>query len=76
MSFALIVLAKANMISSQLEQPWLTPETQAAFPDFVRRGQGLAVIHAGTSRYEKLPEMNALDRRRVRAASRSVRGDD
>jgi type 1 glutamine amidotransferase len=58
--FSLTVLAKANITSSKIEQPWLTAESSAAFPDYVRRGNGLVVIHAGSSRYEKLPAMNAL----------------
>jgi type 1 glutamine amidotransferase len=58
--FSLTVLAKANITSSKIEQPWLTAESSAAFPDYVRRGNGLLVVHAGSSRYEKLPAMNAL----------------
>jgi type 1 glutamine amidotransferase len=58
--FPLTVLAKANITSSKVAQPWLTPECQQAFPDYVRRGNGLAVIHAGSSRYDPLPAMNAL----------------
>ena len=58
--FPLTVLAKANITSAKSAQPWLTEQTQSAFPDYVRRGNGLAVIHAGSSRYEKLPAMNAL----------------
>jgi uncharacterized protein len=58
--FPLTVLAKANIASSKIVQPWLTQETQSVFPDYVRRGGGLLVIHAGSSRYEKLPAMNAL----------------
>jgi type 1 glutamine amidotransferase len=58
--YPVTVLAKANIISSQVENPWLTTETQQAFSDYVRRGNGLVVIHAGSSRYETLPGMNAL----------------
>jgi type 1 glutamine amidotransferase len=58
--FPLTVLAKANITSSKNENPWLTSEASPAFPDYVRRGNGLVAVHAGTSRYEKLPAMNAL----------------
>jgi type 1 glutamine amidotransferase len=58
--FPVTVLAKANITSSKIERPWLTAETAAAFPDYVRRGNGLLVVHAGSSRYEELPAMNAL----------------
>jgi type 1 glutamine amidotransferase len=58
--FPLTVLAKANLTSSKIDRPWLTPETAQVFPDYVRRGNGLLVVHAGSSRYESLPAMNAL----------------
>lgn len=58
--FPLTVLAKANMQSSKTEEPWLTPKFDRAFTDYVRCGNGLAVIHAGTARYGELPAMNAL----------------
>lgn len=59
-TFPLTVLAKANITSSTKETLWLTPETAPAFPDYVRRGNGLVVVHSGTSRYEQLPAMHAL----------------
>jgi type 1 glutamine amidotransferase len=58
--FPLVILAKANITSSKIKRPWLAAESQHLFPDFVRRGNGLVVIHSGASRYEKLPAMNAL----------------
>ena len=56
----LIILAKANMISSVDEHEWLTAKSQDAFAQFVRRGGGLLVIHGGSSRYEQLPVVNAI----------------
>jgi type 1 glutamine amidotransferase len=50
-----IVLAKANMVSSRDKRPWLTPDSQPALPDHVRRGNSLMVVHAGVSRYDGLP---------------------
>lgn len=58
--FRLMVLAKANMVSSRSEQPWLTGEAGESLAAHIRRGNGLVVIHAGTSRYENLPAMHAL----------------
>src|ERR1019366_4912778 len=58
--FSVVVLAKANLASLTVESPWLTLDSQSAFPDFVQRGNGLVVVHAGTSRYEKLPAMHEL----------------
>lgn len=59
-NFPLTILAKANIASSQIDHPWLHNETGEAFATHIRRGNGLAVIHAGTARYEKLPAMNGL----------------
>jgi type 1 glutamine amidotransferase len=59
-AFPLVVLAKANMTSATVDQPWLREESQCAFPEYVQQGNGLLVIHAGTSRYEKLPAMREL----------------
>ena len=58
--FPLTVLAKANIASSKNNQPWLTEGSAPAFRDYVRCGNGLLAVHSGTSRYEKLPLMNAL----------------
>jgi type 1 glutamine amidotransferase len=59
-TFPLTVLAKANITSSKTADPWLTSETQSVFADYVRRGNGLVVIHAGAARYDTLPVMTAL----------------
>jgi type 1 glutamine amidotransferase len=58
--FRLIVLAKANMVSPADQRPWLVNETQSAFQEQLRRGNGLVVIHAGTSRYSQLPVMHRV----------------
>jgi type 1 glutamine amidotransferase len=55
--FPLVVLAKANITSPTVSSPWLLENTQSAFSDYLRCGNGLVVIHAGTSRYEQLPAM-------------------
>lgn len=58
--FSIAVLAKANMLSAADQRPWLSPGLAAAFRDHVRRGCGLVVIHAGTSRYEQSPGMGEM----------------
>jgi type 1 glutamine amidotransferase len=55
--FSVVVLAKANMISASDQRAWLTPESERAFQNHLRRGHGLLVIHGGTSRYGELPAM-------------------
>jgi type 1 glutamine amidotransferase len=59
-AFAMVLLAKANMISAADQRPWLTPEIEASLLNFVRHGGGLAVMHAGTSRYESSVAMNEM----------------
>ncbi|HEY5346448.1 MAG TPA: ThuA domain-containing protein [Verrucomicrobiae bacterium] len=58
--FPLVILAKSNMVSSTVSTPWLTAESQSAFSDYLQRGHGLLVVHAGTSRYDQLPAINNL----------------
>ncbi len=58
--FPLVVLAKANITSSTTQPPWLTEPWQETFPDFVRRGNGLVVVHGGTCRYENVPSTSDL----------------
>ena len=55
--FSVVVLAKANMISATDERAWLTPDSATAFQNYLRRGNGLLVIHGGTCRYGELPVM-------------------
>jgi uncharacterized protein len=60
MNYSIVVLAKANMISPVDHRPWMTPDMDGAFFNFVRSGGGLVVMHAGTSRYEQWPMMHDL----------------
>jgi len=53
--FSLVVLAKANITSSSVSHPWLTQKSERELPDFVARGNGLVVVHAGTCRYDIAP---------------------
>ena len=57
--FPLVIVAKANHLYATDQRAWLTAEVQPAFPQFVRRGGGLLLVHAGTC-YKDLPEMRGL----------------
>jgi type 1 glutamine amidotransferase len=59
-NFSLVVLAKANLISPTDRREWLTADSPGGLADYVRRGNGLLIIHGGTSRYGGLPAMRAL----------------
>jgi uncharacterized protein len=58
--YRLVVLAKANVISGKDKRPWLAPDLEPAFLDYVRQGNGLLVVHGGIAGYEKLPAMRAM----------------
>jgi len=48
-AYPVVLLTKSNNISSSDRRPWLTPEVQIAFDEYVRRGNGLLAIHSGTA---------------------------
>lgn len=58
--FDLVVLARANIVNGANSRPWLKSDAEHGLVEFVKHGCGLLVIHAGTSRYESLPALNAL----------------
>jgi len=58
--YSLIVLSKSNNVSSSDQSPWMTDETQAAFADYVRRGNGLLAVHSGTAGYLETPLLRSL----------------
>lgn len=49
--YPVVVLAKSNTVSATDHAPWVTPETEAAFGAYVRRGNGLLAIHGGSAGY-------------------------
>ena len=57
--FPLVVVVKANHLCAMDQTPWLTLKTQSAFREFVQRGGGLLLLHAGTC-YKDLPEMRGV----------------
>ena len=58
--YPLMVLAKANQISEIDKRPWVTPEIEKMLLDYVRRGNGLLIVHGGLARYGQLPDLRAL----------------
>lgn len=46
--YPVVLLAKADNISSADWAPWVTPHIEAAFAAYVRKGGGLLVVHSGT----------------------------
>ncbi len=58
--YPLVVLAKSNNISSADETAWMTDETQLAFAEYIRRGNGLLAVHSGTAGYLETPLLRSL----------------
>lgn len=49
--YPVVILARSNTVSPSDTAPWVTPEIEAAFGEYVRRGNGLLAIHGGTAGY-------------------------
>lgn len=58
--YAVVILTKANNISSTDERPWVTKSIQRDFFGFVQNGGGLLVLHSGTADYQKASKLRAL----------------
>ncbi len=58
--YPLTILTKSNNVSANDQAGWMTDATQAAFTDYVRRGNGLLAIHSGTAEYEQMPVLRHL----------------
>lgn len=58
--YPLVVLIKSNNISSSDQTGWMSDELQAAFYDYVCKGNGLLAIHSGTTEYEQKPVLRSL----------------
>lgn len=58
--YPLVILTKTNNMSSTDQTPWVDDETEAAFRDYVRRGNGLLVIHSGSAGYDDKPVLRAV----------------
>ncbi len=58
--YPVVLLTKANNVSAADQTPWVTDEVQTAFRDYVRRGNGLLVIHSGSAGYRDVAGLRAL----------------
>jgi uncharacterized protein len=58
--YPLVILTKSNNVSASDHTDWMTEAVQAAFADYVRKGNGLLAIHSGTAGYEQMPILRGL----------------
>ena len=59
-AYPLVVLTKANNVSSADQTPWVTDAVQVAFRDYVRGGGGLLAIHSGAVGYRDAPALRSV----------------
>ena len=59
-AYPLTILVKANNVSAQDEQKWMTPEVELALQTYVRAGNGLLTIHSGTAGYSHTTVLRSL----------------
>lgn len=57
-SFPLVVLTKSNLISERDRKSWLNKESAILFQEYVRKGNGLLVIHSGVVGYQSVSPMH------------------
>ena len=60
LAYPVVILTKSNNISSTDQTEWMTDTVQAAFSNYVRKGNGLLAIHSGTAEYEHKPVLRNL----------------
>lgn len=58
--YTVVILAKSNNISALNVEPWMNPDVEQAFANYVRAGKGLLVIHSGSAGYQDAPTLRAL----------------
>ena len=59
-NYPLIILTKSNNISSADQNGWMTEAIQAAFVEYVRKGNGLLAIHSGMAGWGEMPVLRGL----------------
>jgi type 1 glutamine amidotransferase len=59
-AYPLVVLTKSDNVSVTDNSSWMTDTAQAAFSEYVRRGNGLLAMHSGTAEYEHKPVIRDL----------------
>jgi type 1 glutamine amidotransferase len=57
--YGLVLFAKSDNVTAADKSHWVTEEVQRAFVEYVRRGNGLLVVHSGTV-YAKAPTIRGL----------------
>ena len=58
--YPVAMLIKSNDVSSVDRSPWMSPQVEAAFVEYVRQGGGLLAVHSGTAGYGETPRLRAL----------------
>ncbi len=58
--YPLTILTKSNNVSSTDQNGWVTDAVQAAFVEYVQKGNGLLAIHSGTAGYDQMPALRGL----------------
>lgn len=58
--YPVVLLTKSNNMSSTDTTPWMTPPVEEAFRAYIRRGNGLLVIHSGSAEYKDTPVLRGL----------------
>ena len=59
-TYPLVILTKSNNVSATDQTGWMTDAVQAAFADYVHKGNGLLAIHSGTAEYDQMPVLRSL----------------
>lgn len=60
LTYPVVILTKSNNVSADDKTEWMTDSMQAAFSEYVRKGNGLLAIHSGTAEYEQKPVLRSL----------------
>lgn len=58
--YPMVLLTKSNNMSAADQTGWMTDTVQAAFSDYVRKGNGLLAIHSGIAEYDQKPVLRSL----------------
>lgn len=58
--YRLVLLTKSNHVSAADQTPWMSAQVEAAFQEYVRRGNGLLVIHSGSAGYTEQTTLRNL----------------
>jgi type 1 glutamine amidotransferase len=59
-TYPLVILTKSNNVSATDQTGWMKDAVQAAFAEYVRKGNGLLAIHSGTAEYDQMPVLRGL----------------